>query len=128
MKAVLKPLIISLIASSMLLLSSCATLFGDNTREVSVNSYPQNAEVYLNNNYAGKTPTTLILGNIWNSNMVQVKKPGQQAITTEVNSKFQLVGLWNILFWPGFIVDAISGDMMKIAPHSRNLTINMNGH
>lgn len=102
-------------------LAGCATIFGDNDRTVKINSDPQGAKVYLNNNYIGTTPTMVVMQNIWHPSELKIEQPGQQPFITAINSKFQPVGLWNILFWPGFIVDAISGDMMKIAPNDKSV-------
>jgi len=114
----------AIFAAATLLLSGCATLFGDNDRQVSVNSNPQGGQLYVNNQYVGATPSTVTLNNIWNPTVIQVKMKGRQPASTTIDSKFQPVGLWNLLFWPGFIVDAISGDMMKIPEGSHSVTVN----
>ena len=113
-----------LIATGILIsLSGCATIFGDKDRQVSVNSKPQGAQVYLNNQYMGITPTTVALNNIWSTNTVQVKMRNYEPVNTNIDSSFQPVGVLNVFFWPGFIVDAISGDMMKIPPQSKNINV-----
>lgn len=51
------------VVSSLILLSlnSCATIFGDNTRTVAVNSHPQGAGVYVEGQRFGTTPTQVTL-------------------------------------------------------------------
>lgn len=110
------------IVAVALSLSGCATLFGDNTRQVSVNSNPQGAKVYLNNQYMGTTPTTLTMSSLWDTNIVELKKPGHEPIVRTVNTSFQPVTILDILLWPTLIIDGVSGDMMKISPDSRNIT------
>lgn len=44
---------------------------------------------------------------------------------TEISQSFQFLGILNILFWPGFIMDALTSDMMKISPELHNLDINL---
>jgi len=113
-----------LIATGIFLsLSGCASIFGDKNRQVSVNSKPQGAKVYLNNQYMGVTPTNVTLNNIWSTNTVQVKMPNYEPVNTNIDSSFQPVGILNIFFWPGFIVDAVSGNMMKIPSESKNINV-----
>ena len=97
-------------------------MFGDKGRVISVNSVPPGARVYLNGHQEGVAPATLTLAKV-TDNYVTVEKTGYHSTTQAIPTTFQKVGWWNILFWPGFIVDAISGDSMKLA--STTMTINM---
>lgn len=119
-----KILSISMILGGVILssLTGCASIFGDNNKAVHVNSYPQKAQVFVNNMPVGTTPTVISVPNTWSPTILTFKKKGYLEQTTQVNTKFQPVGILNIFFWPGFIVDALSGDMMKVAPESRNIT------
>ncbi|MDF2939609.1 MAG: hypothetical protein K0R66_251 [Gammaproteobacteria bacterium] len=117
-----KILLVVGLSSCVLMLSGCATMFGDKGRVVSVNSAPPGAQVFLNGQPEGSSPATLTLAKV-SDNYVTVKKSGYQATTQAIPTTFQKVGWWNILFWPGFIVDAISGDSMKLA--TTNMTIKM---
>ncbi len=50
-----------------------------------------------------------------NSYIIKVAKKGYAPVTQEVQTSFQAVGLLNLfVFWPGFIIDAVTGDMMKV--------------
>ena len=42
-----------------------------------------------------------------------------------IQPTLQKVGLWNILVFPGFIVDAITGDMMKVPENQRNIDLKL---
>ncbi|OAI49585.1 hypothetical protein AYO45_02195 [Gammaproteobacteria bacterium SCGC AG-212-F23] len=117
--------LLSVASLSILLLSGCASIFGDNNKTVEVRSTPQNAQVFANNQPVGVTPTIVTVPSTWSPTLLTLKKKGFQTQTTQVMTAFQPVGLWNILFWPGFIVDAISGDMMKIKPESRNIHVDL---
>lgn len=108
-----------------LTLGGCATLFGDNGRTVAVNSQPEGAKIYLNNQYVGATPSMITINQLWSPNTIEIKKPGYQSAVHMINGKFQPVGVLNIFIWPGFIVDAISGDMMRIPEANRNVTVNL---
>lgn len=121
----MRHLLVALTASSMVFLSGCATMFGDNSKIVHVNSVPKNAQIFANNVPVGLTPTTISVPNTWSPTLLTFRKQGYADQATQVNTNFQMIGLLNILFWPGFVIDAISGDMMKISPESRNIDVKL---
>ena len=107
----------------LLSLNSCATIVGDNTRIVSVNSHPQGAGVYLDGQRQGTTPAVVTLPSyIYGGKTVTLKKEGYHEQAMIINTKFQPCGLWNLLFWPGFLIDAATGNTVKIDPSQFNLT------
>lgn len=108
-----------------MLLSGCATMFGDNSKVVHVNTHPQNAELFVNNMPVGLTPSTITVANTWSPTLLTFRKKGYLNQTAQVNTAFQPIGILNIFFWPGFVIDAISGNMMKITPESRNIDIHL---
>ncbi len=113
-----------------LLLTGCATMFGDNTRNVKVNSNPEGAAVYLGAAQFGVTPTTVYLPqHIYNNIYLRLEKPGYATQNIAINSVFQPVGLWNILnlpFWGiGFIIDGANGNMVKVNPDQLNMMITL---
>ena len=103
----------------MAIFSGCASVAGDNSKIVHVSSKPAGAKVYVNNVPMGTTPTQIAVNNTWSPTLVTFKKKGYEDTNAQVNTAFQPVGILNIFFWPGFIVDAASGNMMKVAPESR---------
>lgn len=108
---------------SILTLSGCASIAGDNTRAVRVTSQPAGAHIYVDNQHYGTTPAVVNLPNyIYGGKGITVRKPGYQEQTAMVNTKFQPVALFNVLFWPGFIVDAATGNLIKIDPKDLNLS------
>lgn len=111
--------------SSMIGLTGCATIFGDNSKVVHVDSYPQRAQVYVNSMPAGTTPTMVTVPSTWSPTVITLKKKGYAEQTAIVGNKFQPVGILNIFFWPGFVIDAISGDMMKVAPEARSVHVDL---
>jgi len=111
--------------STVLLLSGCASIFGDNNKTVRVNSRPQAAQVYANNMPVGTTPVSVTVPSTWSPTVLTFKKRGFADQTAQVNTAFQPIGILNVFFWPGFLVDAIAGDTMKIAPESRTVFANL---
>lgn len=118
-KNILSVIFISLVA---LWLNGCATLFGDNTRQVTVKSNPAGADIYIDGIQYGTTPSVITLPNyIYGGKVITLEKKGYNTQSKVVGATFQPVGLWNILFPIGFIIDAVSGDIVKVEPH--DLTI-----
>lgn len=113
-----------LVCAAVLSLSGCATIFGTNDHSVQVDSKPQGADVYLNTMSMGTTPIKLPI-NTWSPGMITLKKPGYKTQSVLPQTQFQMVGILDVFFWPGFIIDAAAGNTMKIAPESRLITINL---
>lgn len=114
-------ILFSLIAST-LLLNSCGTLFGDHNRVVHVTSAPPGANVYVNDALVGQTTASGVPLDIYlpsrsgfNSNVViRVEKSGYETIYQPVQTTFQPIAVLDIFFWPTFIVDIVTGDIVKI--------------
>ncbi|HMT03108.1 MAG TPA: PEGA domain-containing protein [Burkholderiales bacterium] len=108
-------------------LMGCASMFGDNTRKITVKSNPSGAGVYVDGVRYGTTPTIITLNNyIYGGKVITLRKDGYKDQAEVVNTKFQPVGLWNILNWPvGFIVDAVTGDIIKVDPENLNIDANL---
>jgi hypothetical protein len=120
--------IIKLVAASITVLSlqSCATIAGDNTRTVCVNSQPQGAGIYVDGQRRGTTPANIVLPSyIYGGKFLALKKEGYHEQATVINTKFQPCGLWNLLFWPGFLIDAATGDTVKIDPSQLNVVMDL---
>jgi hypothetical protein len=108
---------------SVFSLIGCASMFGDNSRIVSVNSQPAGATIKIDGKTYGQTPTMVTLPTyIYGGKEIELHKDGYTNVTIPVNAEFQLVGLWNILNFPlGFAIDGLDGDFVKISPDSRNI-------
>lgn len=107
-------------------LTGCASMFGDNSRQVTVKSEPVGAQVFVNGMSVGSTPAIVTLPTyIYGSQLITLRKPGYQDISINVNSKFQMVGLWNLLNGWGFIIDAADGNLVKIDPAQLNVETNL---
>lgn len=108
-------------------LAGCATIFGDNTKDVIVNSAPAGATISVNHTPLPNTttPNSILIPSTWDPTIITVEKKGYAPQNVTVDTVFQPVGWWNILFWPGFIVDAISGDMRKVNPDQHVINVQL---
>ncbi|GEM_PF-1782338 len=117
---------IALLFTALLSLAGCASIAGDNTRAVKVTSQPAGAAIYVDNQQYGITPAVITLPNyIYGGKSVTLKKAGYQDHTSMVNSKFQPIALLDILFWPTLLIDAGTGNIVKIDPANLNLNANL---
>jgi hypothetical protein len=127
MKRLLKPLSLILV----IIFAGCATIVGDKTHLMPINSTPDSATVLITDEkgvqvFRGQTPTTVTLqksdGSYWGGKdyTVTISKEGYDAQTIAVTSSpngWYIAG--NIVFggligW--FIVDPFNGDMYNLSP------------
>ena len=101
-------------------------MFGDNGRNISVNSQPSGADIYVDNIQYGTTPAIIPLSSyIYGGKVVTLKKQGYNTVSTVVNSQFNMVSLWNLLNGFGFLIDAATGDIMKLPPEGRSVNMTL---
>jgi len=117
----------------LFILSGCASIFGDNTRTVQVNSDPAGATVFLQGNPVGMTPTLVHLPSTWSDDALLLKMDGYLDQSTEIHTGFQPIGLMNIALIPifpllplaGFAIDAFSGHTMKVSEESQTINLHL---
>lgn len=108
------------------ILGGCASIAGSNTRQVNVHSAPAGAAIYVDNQKYGVTPGVVTLPSyIYGGKIVTLRKHGYQDTTVVVNTAFQPIALLDILLWPTFFVDALTGNLVKIDPASLNIHAEM---
>ena len=101
------------IAIATAYISGCATIFSRSNDPITFNSTPEGAVVFMEGQRIGKTPTVVNVKRSLSPPMIEVKADGYYPQRVFLNNTFNTVSLINILFWPGFIVDAATGSMMK---------------
>lgn len=116
--------------SLMIVLNGCASMFGDNTRVVKIQSDQPNTQIYVNGVSRGVTggsaQTEVQLDSyLYGNSGIVLKKQGYNDTYLPINTTANWSTLWNILNGFGFIIDAATGDIIKISPESRNLYGNM---
>ena len=97
-----------------LFLSSCATLFGDKNRTVTVSTNPAGARVYLNGAPVGKSPAQVVIASTLSSNVITVKAKGYDTITYPITTSIQPVAFLNILNLVCWGIDFATGNVMRL--------------
>ena len=102
-------------ALALLLTSSCATIFSGTRDDVYFTSEPSGALVRIDGREVGYTPCVVPVKRRLDSSSrwVEYDLPGYELRGVPFNSEFNWVAVINILWWPGILVDAASGALMR---------------
>lgn len=111
---------------SVAMLSGCATMFGDNTRNVSVTSNQPDTEIFVNGVSRGTAPAIVIMPQyLYGTNEITLKKDRFNDSTIPVRTTVNMSTIWNVFNIFGFAVDGAIGDILKISPDSYNVSAKM---
>jgi hypothetical protein len=113
MKRKAKCNIFLLAAAAAMLNSSCATLFSSDSSVVQLNSNPLGA-TYTYGPFSGKTPDSIAVPKKEITGYATFAMNGYESRTVPVPTGITGVFWVNILFWPGMIVDVVTGDYQTI--------------
>ncbi len=94
-------------------MSGCATLFAGGPDTIPINTNPAGAYVYVNGEMVGQTPMMLALDRNRSSADIRIYYPGFQPVQLFRNKSVNGWFFVNLLVWPGFIVDLITGDWQR---------------
>ncbi len=97
----------------LLVMSGCATIFKGTSDTIHVSSNPAGASVYVDGANMGSATNSVVVKKSLNPQTLVLKSDGYKDQALLVQRSFDPVSLFNIFFWPGFIVDAASGALMK---------------
>lgn len=107
-----------LLISICILFSSCATLFTDSKQSITFTGM-EGTKIYdATNNIklaeiGNDQSATVQIKKKMSDKQLLAKKEGYKTLPFLLESSFNNTALWNILFWPGFIVDLGTGQMNK---------------
>ena len=105
-------LIFALIAVT--LIAGCATVIKGTTQTVNVQSNPDGASVYFDNQLMGKTPFTLEAKKNVYSN-IRIEKEGYKTYTQQLTKKYDPITLLSF-FWDYSTTDIITGAAFYYEP------------
>ncbi len=110
-------------------ISGCATIFSGSTQKINIKvSEPGSSEpltgiscTVLDPNGSHivllSNPSTINVSRGEGAIQISCKKEGYHQLNMAVGDSFNAVTIVNVLFWPGFIVDAVSGSYKKYPSH-----------
>ena len=107
---------IALLGLSSLLFSSCATLFTSSKQQITFTG-EKGISIYDRSIKLGQTDedgTAVVkVKKGMSTKTLFAQKEGYAKTPVQVDTKFNLVSLWNLLFWPGFLIDLATGQICK---------------
>lgn len=118
-------LMLAVILSSAAL-SSCMTIFS-NSRQTVTFMGEDGTRIYDGTNNVklseikGEGVTTVKLKKKLSDKIMIAKKEGYKNTPFIIESQFNPKALWNILFWPGFLIDLGTGKINKYDPVIYNI-------
>ncbi len=112
-----KTLLATLFFAVLTYSSGCATIFSGDSQNITFNSVPEGANIKVGP-YEGVTPCAILIPKGQNY-AIEAHYLGQKKVVP-LTTKMTGSTFWNILFWPGFIVDAITGNIKKYDPNHYN--------
>ncbi|XHC25534.1 MAG: PEGA domain-containing protein [Phycisphaerales bacterium] len=104
-----KSLLIALALKLTILGSGCATLLNSETQPVTFNSDPEGALVRIDGVAYGRTPVTIPVQRKGWDKQVLMSLDGYKTEMFTLNNTLSGTTFLNVLWWPGAIVDGISG-------------------
>ena len=115
-----------ILASSVFLVTGCSTVISGTTQQVQVkvvdtnNTMIKNATCSVSNGSASyefdSNPATIMVSKN-ESLVIKCRAKGYKQKGTGFGKSFDSTTLINVLFWPGFLVDGVSGAMHKYPSH-----------
>jgi hypothetical protein len=112
-----------LITTTLLLMTSCATLFTGTKDRINFNSTPSGAIIYIDGVEQCKTPCSMNVKRSIGDTDVEFKLDGYQTRLITLSKEFNLVSIINLGNLFGWGIDALSGAVMKYDRRSYDITL-----
>lgn len=120
----------AIVLFTLIALTGCATVFTGQTSNIQLrvidadtNALLDNVSCSITDNegmvyFINGNPGSILANKGKGALRVDCKKPGYTQQNMGISQNINGVTFVNVLFWPGFIVDAISGSMHKYPAHA----------
>lgn len=114
---------VSVILFLSLFFSSCATIFTGTKDNITFNTQPQGATVYINGVEQCQTPCTKRITRSINDKDVQFKLDGYKTRLITLSKEFNVVSVINLGNLLGWAIDVASGAVMKYDQKVYNINL-----
>lgn len=119
----MKKLSTMLLVASMLLVTSCATIFTGTKDRITFNSTPEGATIYIDGVEQCKTPCTMQVKRSISDTDVEFKLGGYETRLITLSKEFNVVSVINLGNLLGWAIDAATGSVMKYDRKSYDITL-----
>jgi len=104
--------------------SGCATLFSDGSQQIKVTSNVEHANVLLDGEPVGYTPSEFTLDHdTFAQHEITLTAEGYVGETINVKKSFNTTALWNCTSWFLWSTDALSGSMIEYSPGAYHIEL-----
>ena len=104
-----------LLASTILFMTCCATLFTGTQDRITFNSTPSGATIYIDGVEQCKTPCSIKVNRSINDTDVEFKLDGYETRLITLSKELNVVSIINLGNLFGWAIDALSGAVMKLS-------------
>lgn len=118
----------TLAAALLLSLTACGTIFTGTSDNITVASNPPGTKVLMDGLDMGSTPVTFTAKRKITAPTLMLRKEGYRDRTIQMQNEVNIVALLDILFWPSFIVDGVTGGLMKYSNTTYNIDMDKATH
>ena len=112
-----------LLASTILFMTSCATLFTGTKDRITFNSTPSGATIYIDGVEQCKTPCSMKVKRSINDTDVEFKLDGYETRLITLSKELNVVSIINLGNLFGWAIDALSGAVMKYDRKTYDITL-----
>lgn len=119
----MKKILTILLTTTMLFMTSCATLFTGTKDRITFNSNPSGAIIYIDGVEQCKTPCTMNVKRNISETDVEFKLDGYETRLITLSQEFNVVSVINLGNLFGWGIDVLSGAVMKYDRKSYDITL-----
>ena len=120
----MKKVVLMMIAFTVLVFTSCATILSGTSDEITFNSDPGGADIMLDGLKLGKTPATVSIKRPGFGNKeITLKLDGYEDRTFMLQKEFNTMAICNLASWPGWVIDILTGSVMKYSKTNYDLDL-----
>ncbi len=120
----MKKVVLMMIAFTVLVFTSCATILSGTSDEIRFDSDPEGASIMLDGLKLGKTPATVSIKRPGFGNKeITLKLDGYEDRTFMLQKEFNTMAICNLASWPGWVIDIVTGTIMKYSKTNYNVDL-----
>ena len=120
----MKKVVLMMIAFTILVFTSCATILSGTSDEIRFDSDPEGASIMLDGLKLWKTPATVSIKRPGFGNKeITLKLDGYEDRTFMLQKEFNTMAICNLAGWPGWVIDIITGSVMKYSKTNYDLDL-----
>ena len=120
----MKKVVLMMIVFTAFVFTSCATILSGTSDEIRFTSDPKGADIMLDGVKLGKTPASVTIKRPGFGNKeITLKLDGYEDRTFMLQKEFNTMALCNLAGWPGWVIDIITGSVMKYSKTNYDLDL-----